>query len=157
MTHAELITLGRRWLSRPAYFEGHRIRGACSVIFSDLVTSAPETPDVIGWCNVLSIVIECKTSRSDFLRDHKKTTRIYTNEAVGRSRYYLTPAGLLASTDIKNGWGLLEVVGKKINMVVRSKIWDTCERHEIMMLLSALRRKHWNGKAVAMIKSIMGR
>ena len=57
--------MGVRWLSR-----------RCSIVFYEFATPADENPDVIGWATGSgSVMIECKLTRSDFLRDAAKTVR----------------------------------------------------------------------------------
>ena len=66
MTHEELCERARRWLS------GTR---RCDPVFSN-IASCREIPDAIGWSSSWkargSTVIECKTSRADFVADHQK-------------------------------------------------------------------------------------
>ena len=50
--------MGVRWPSRK-----------CSVVLYEFATAAAENPDVIGWASGSgSVLIECKLTRSDFLR-----------------------------------------------------------------------------------------
>lgn len=67
-----------------------------------------EIPDVVGMNLSDSILIECKVSRSDFMRDRKKFSRV-NGGMVGNYRVYCCPKGLLKETDLPEGWGLLEV------------------------------------------------
>ncbi|MFA6167832.1 MAG: hypothetical protein WC700_14520 [Gemmatimonadaceae bacterium] len=57
------------------------------------------------------IVVEAKTSRSDFLRDKKKWHRRYgaaSDANFGFSdHYYIAPDGLLKPDEMPDGWGLL--------------------------------------------------
>lgn len=66
MTHAELCEHARRWLSGTM---------RCDPVFSNCA-SCSEVPDAIGWSSRWksygSIVIECKTSHTDFLKDKRK-------------------------------------------------------------------------------------
>ena len=58
MQHSTSVAMGVRWLSRQ-----------CSVVLYESATAADEYPDVIGWVpGAESVVIECKLTRSDFLR-----------------------------------------------------------------------------------------
>jgi len=65
--------------------------------------------DVMGFRADASILIECKTSRSDFLADKNKPERRGEIEGYGNYRLYLAPKGILKLTDLPVGWGLLEV------------------------------------------------
>lgn len=98
ITHATLVKAGRLWLLNQRY----------RIVAIELATSIGETPDVIGWKNQESCVIECKTSRADFFADQKKLHR-RSGMGVGERRWYLTPAHmLLPMGEIPEGWGLLE-------------------------------------------------
>ncbi|MCP3944994.1 MAG: hypothetical protein GY710_26450 [Desulfobacteraceae bacterium] len=63
-THDELIKIAEKWLLK-----------RCGFAFRELTTFASETPDVIGFRQGESILIECKTSRADFHADKKKIFR----------------------------------------------------------------------------------
>jgi len=62
MTHADLVVHARKWLSSIG----------CSVVISEMASDAGEEPDDIGWRSGVSIKVECKASRPDFLADKKK-------------------------------------------------------------------------------------
>lgn len=64
-SHKELVAMASRWL-----------RGTmrCHPVFRES-TSCEEAPDAIGWRSKGSIVVECKTSIEDFLRDKAKYRR----------------------------------------------------------------------------------
>lgn len=103
-THAELVDVARRWLY------GTR---KCSVVATERnCRRADEAPDAIGWRpDGESILVECKTSVADYLRDRKKAHR--AGPGMGRERWYLTPWGLLAGYTAPEvwptGWGLLGI------------------------------------------------
>lgn len=100
MTHAELVAVATRWLWR---------KRRCHVVLSE-VADHFEVPDAIGWETMTNtILVECKTSRSDFLRDAKKSFRRTPSEGMGLERYYCAPAGMLSPEELPEGWGLLEV------------------------------------------------
>lgn len=105
MTHAELVRLAATWLAK-----------RCPVVITEMTSGAWEEPDAIGWRGRGSILVECKTSRSDLRADKNKPHR--RREAVvdglswpglGDERYYLMPAGLVPTDDplLAPGWGLL--------------------------------------------------
>ena len=97
MQHSTLVALGVRWLSRQ-----------CSVVLYEFATPADENPDVIGWApGAGSVLIECKLSRSDFLRDATKTVRRNPQAGMGHRRYYLCPAELIQTKELPPKWGLL--------------------------------------------------
>jgi hypothetical protein len=66
LTHEQLCVRARRWLSGTM---------RCKPVFSNCA-SCSEIPDAIGWTSRYkyhgSIVVECKTSRSDFYSEKKK-------------------------------------------------------------------------------------
>jgi len=108
-THNELCEIGRRWLLMPNSKHGH----GCHVANTELFTGwGCEQPDAVGvrmaGHNDGSIVIEAKTSRSDFLADLKKPHRA-SGQGIGRWRYYLCPEGLIAEDELPARWGLLYV------------------------------------------------
>ncbi len=111
MNHAELCDRGTRWMKntfhcRTVLVEPH----ACG-------TYAGETPDVIGWVGGKCIVVECKVSRADFLRDQKKFFRSpeLAENALGNWRFYLTLPGVVKESDqLLPGWGVYEVCGKTV-------------------------------------------
>ena len=65
-THDHLCERAAAWL---------RSTGRCDPVLAG-IASCYEIPDAIGWNVGGSIVIECKTSRVDFLRDRKKYVRL---------------------------------------------------------------------------------
>ena len=82
--------MGVRWLSRHS-----------SVVLYEFATAVDENPDVIGWAvGAGSIVIECKLSRSDFLKDAAKAVRRNPRVGMGQRRYYLCPSDLIQVKDL---------------------------------------------------------
>lgn len=96
MQHATLVQLGVRWLSRQ-----------CSVVLYEAAAVKKEVPDVIGWAGPRAVLIECKVSRADFLRDAVKVTRANPKKGMAHRRYYLCPAGVIRLEDLPAKWGLL--------------------------------------------------
>lgn len=108
MTHTELTKLSVKWLKRPHSQKGH----GCIVAASELRSGWDgEIPDAIGFRlhgnHVLSIVVEAKASRSDFLADKCKSHR--KNGGMGNFRYFICPEGLIKENELPEGWGLLWV------------------------------------------------
>lgn len=144
MTHSDLVRAGYEWL----------LSIGCSFALPELTTYAAERPDVIGWKNSFSILIECKTSLSDFRADQKKRFRLREELGVGYYRFYLSPESLITPEILPEKWGLLWMTEKgKIERVVAPKgnIWTNwpCfpERNlfsEIQIMASALRRVNQN-------------
>jgi hypothetical protein len=139
MTHSDLVELAVRWL-RTSY--------RCGIILSEQACCTGEVPDVIGWkgrCR--SVLVECKISRADFLAERCKPWRMNVDSqgALGCERFYMAPAGLIATAELPPGWGLLEVRGRKVEMAVacsKRKSLRTPEGllNEMNLLLASLRR-----------------
>ncbi len=135
MTHAELVARAERWLLNTI---------GCGVVLTEPVTLGPEIPDVIGWKDAMSWVVECKASRSDFLQDGKKVVRQHPEMGMGCRRYYMCPPQLITVEDIKErqeGWGLLWVNPKQVRVKQHSQIFqlDGCGvRSETRVMVSAL-------------------
>lgn len=83
----------------------------CGFSFAEFHASTGngEVPDAIGWAGLKSVLIECKTSRSDFHADKEKEVRKNPEEGVGLFRLYMAPKGLLQKDDLPSQWGLVEV------------------------------------------------
>lgn len=129
MTHAELVEHASIWLRRK-----------CSVVITELASSIREQPDAIGWVGSHSVLIECKTSLSDFKADLKKFTRNNSKFGVGKQRYYMAPRGLLDVALLPPGWGLIEVQGNFIKTRIKSSVFETNRDAELRLLISAIRR-----------------
>ncbi|PYY02618.1 MAG: hypothetical protein DMG64_10975 [Acidobacteria bacterium] len=135
MTHLRLIEEAVRWL---------RSKYRCSIVLSEQSCSSGETPDAIGWKGQNhSVVIECKVSRSDFHADALKPWRTDPQHALGCERFYLAPAEMISVDELSCGWGLLEVRGREIRVMQKSKKnLRTSEglANEMNLLLASLRR-----------------
>ncbi|MGE5205234.1 MAG: hypothetical protein ACM3PW_06440 [Chlamydiota bacterium] len=110
MTHTQLVNVAVAWLRR------YR----CGVVLSEQACASGEVPDAIGWkgkCR--SVVVECKVSRADFLADRAKPFRQNPDIALGCERFYLAPPGIIAPRELPPDWGLLECLGRKVEMRVR--------------------------------------
>lgn len=149
MTHAQLVARAERWL--------RNTRG-CGVVLTEFVSAGREIADAIGWCVTegWSVLVECKASRSDFLRDQSKLTRREYFTGLGQERWYLTSPGLVRPDEIPPTWGLLEAHPN----IIRVAAWCSASRDdrnpkplvrgldeavcrvELSLLLSALRRHY---------------
>ena len=89
----------------------------CQIAVSEM-SYGREIPDAIGWRWDDSVLIECKVSRADFLRDKKKASRKEGSKALGKYRLYLCPPGVIAPADLPPRWGLLYAEGRSIRKVV---------------------------------------
>lgn len=135
MTHLRLIDEAVRWL---------RSKYRCGIVLSEQSCSSGEIPDAIGWKGRNhSVVIECKTSRADFLADSSKPWRINPDCALGCERFYLAPAGMISIEELPPNWGLLEIRGREITIARKSrKNLRTVAgfANEMNLLLASLRR-----------------
>ncbi len=147
MTHAELTKIAERWL--------HGI--GCGFVFRELVSQASETPDAVGFKGHTSILVECKVSRADYLRDRKKWFRREAHAGIGEYRYYMCPEGLIQPEELPEKWGLLYVSERgRVECIVNKTFrghylpsewrlpfdWQA-ERH---LFYTALRRLHLRGR-----------
>jgi len=134
MTHVQLVERAVRWL------RGYR----CGVVLSEQACVSGEMPDAIGWKQAChSVVVECKVTRADFVRDRAKPFRQKPEKGVGSERYYLTPPGLVKIEELPAGWGLLELQRGKIEMKhpsAKNLRTTTGFRYEMNLLLASLRR-----------------
>ena len=134
MTHEKLVSTAVAWLRRYG----------CGVVLSEQSCASGETPDAIGWKRAChSVIVECKISRADFLADREKPFRQNPKVAMGCERYYLAPGGLIAAKELPEGWGLLQLRGREIE-IARSSEKDLRSargfRREMNLLLASLRR-----------------
>jgi hypothetical protein len=119
-------------------------RYRCGVVLSEQACVSGEMPDAIGWksrCH--SVLVECKTSRPDFLADRAKPWREHPDSGVGSERYYLAPRGMISVEELPAGWGLLEAGGRETEVVRRSAKnlrSTTGFQNEMNLLLASLRR-----------------
>lgn len=107
--HQQLCKLGEKWLRRQG----------CRVTLRDPFKAAVctgECPDVIGWRDGHSVLIECKVSRSDFLADKSKMFRAEPALGMGDARLYLAPPGVIQPDDLPEGWGLLIAEGDRVSI-----------------------------------------
>ena len=116
-THAQLVIAGARFLRARTTDDKYR----CQLLCTELAASNAgcEIPDVLGWSQQDSVLIECKTSRADFMRDYRKRCRGSAVTGAGTYRFYLTPPGLVDPpiVALPPGWGLLELRGKSVVVV----------------------------------------
>jgi hypothetical protein len=143
MTHDELCERAARWLRGPKPKPpGCWASRICKLVLREVVSTAGEIPDAIGWWGSgQSILVECKASRADYLRDAHKCHRARTNN-MGAQRYYMTPPGLLLLSEIADGWGLLEVHGRSIKVVKEAAFRDLDPggyRLELLHMLRGIR------------------
>ena len=148
ITHNELVEIGYRWL-----LNTHK----CSFAFKELKASGWEIPDVIGFKWNHSVLIECKSTRQDFLKDKTKPFRKNPELGMGEYRFFLCPEDLIKVSDLPEKWGLIYTTGKKCKTIhnpyaehPKSNYWNNGfkERNhanERGLCHSALRRIHLHG------------
>lgn len=140
--HAELVERAARWLKS----------FGCGVVFDDRFqarTSSGGKPDALGFKAGVSILIECKSTRADFLADKKKKVRQQPELGVGDWRFYLCPTGVIKPEELPEGWGLLYYEGRSVKKITgipnnalleRGKPFSGNAEDEQRILYSALRR-----------------
>lgn len=139
LDHNKLIDIGRKWLMAKS-----------PVVFTE-IKSCNEEPDILGLEASIkhknkcvgygSVLIECKTSRSDFKADSKKVFRRIPDMGIGQYRFYLTKKGLITLDELPEKWGLLETSGKTVKVIKfpeRFPVFNT--KNEMRIVTSALRR-----------------
>lgn len=141
MKHDDLCLLAEKFLKNNGF----------NVVFHDkfkAFTAHGEQPDCIGFRSGTSCLIECKTSRSDFLADRKKRFRVDPEKGMGDWRFMLTPKGLIKVDELPAGWGLLETDGNRVykthgfppNTMWSESPFTGHKGSEMGMMYSALRR-----------------
>lgn len=134
--HELLVKRAVEWLRR--YYK-------CGVILSEQYCATGEVPDVIGWRDrCKSVLVECKVSRADFLADAEKPFRRNPEEGMGSQRFYMAPAGVIRPQELPAHWGLLELEGREVQLVVKPGRRDLRSPEALMkemnLLLASLRR-----------------
>lgn len=147
MTHDDLVKRAARWLRQQG----------CGIVFDDrfrAICHSGEQPDAIGWRDGLSILIECKASRSDFLADRAKRFRQEPAKGMGDWRFFMAPVGMISVGELPQGWGLLEATPKQVKKTHgfpgnvgwwQHKPFEGNKRYENQMMYSALRRMEVRG------------
>jgi len=105
VVHEQIVAAAVRWLQR---------NGCAAILADPFKAGCTEQPDAIGWRDGVSLTVEVKASRSDFLADAKKPHRIDVARAVGDWRFYAAPVSVIRPADLPDGWGLLEWDGKSL-------------------------------------------
>ncbi len=116
----------------------------CSIVISEFTVTS-EQVDAMGWTAHRSIVVECKTSRDDFLRDRKKHHRKNADGGLGDERWYLTPKGLIKPDELPDGWLLAEVWGTTVRKIVgrrdrrierKRTLWQMANENRLLLSLA---------------------
>jgi hypothetical protein len=137
MNHKELCALAVAWLQRPS----SRFGPGCLVAISETTNWINgEIPDAIGWrpykhARCGSVIVEVKTSRSDFLADANKPHRKDAATGMGIYRYMMAPEGVIPLDRLPAKWGLIEVTKRghlkvRAGHVLLGHHEEDCWRHE---------------------------
>lgn len=148
-THAELCALAVVWLKRMPSAGGH----GCQLAISECPSGwNGEIPDAIGfqaaYDDTVSVVVEAKTSRSDFLADRKKPHRA-PGQGIGVYRYMMCPEGLISPDELPEGWGLLWVnkrghIKPKVGPIMAKHTYDErLQALEAFKNARDLKREQW--------------
>ena len=142
ITHKELIKHAYRWLFKAyqgASSWGHR---ECKVIVSEIRadTWMSEIPDCIGFDGKISVLVECKTSKADFLKDKEKGCRLLEDMPLGNQRWFLAPQGVIETKELPPKWGLIEVRGEGTRVVKKAEYIENNKSGELNILISLIRR-----------------
>ncbi|MCK4521407.1 MAG: MmcB family DNA repair protein [Nanoarchaeota archaeon] len=129
MKHSELVQIAAKWM-----------RGKYLIVITEMASGAGEEADVIGFNGYNSTLIECKASIMDFNTDKYKSYRRYPESGMGSQRYYFTIGKLLHPQNLPEGWGLLELHGKRVYNIRNSVNFKKDYRKELSLLTSAIRR-----------------
>jgi hypothetical protein len=89
----------------------------CQIAVSEL-SYGREIPDALGWRWDTTVLVECKATRADFLRDKKKEFRNQAGKGLGDYRFYLCPTGIITPDDLPPKWGLLYLQGNSVKRIV---------------------------------------
>lgn len=143
ITHKDLVICAYRWVLK---------NGSCGMALRELVSITGEIPDVIGFgMGGHSVLIECKTSKSDFIADRLKPFRTRPENGMGLYRLFCVPTGLIKIEDLPNKWGLIYVgQDHKTKAFINStKYLDMAHERNLKaehgLMYSALRRLHGHG------------
>lgn len=143
LSHGELTQKAVKWL----------LSYGCSVVMSEIKcwNNSGEIVDALGFTSSISVLIEAKATRPDFLSDKKKKFRMRPEMGVGQMRFFMTNKGIIKPEELPEKWGLLEVSGSRVSKTVFPKhryypsireewFHDCNHRSERSMLVSACRR-----------------
>lgn len=118
------------------------------LVLKEFVTYGLSNPDVIGFSNTISIMVECKRSYLDFKRDKKKYSHL-CDRTLGNRKYYFFNTKKLALKcleEVPEKWGVFYI--DEIGELIHAKEADYCdtEPDEKVILLSVIRRLMTGGQ-----------
>jgi len=130
-SHRELCEIGAKFLRRPESSNGH----GCHFVVIEPACYG-ENADVFGvrhgrdGFNVGTVLLEAKTSRSDFLIDRKKPHRAEPSTGIGKWRYYICPTDLIKPDELPDKWGLVYINGRGHCKIIVGAMAVPKERHQ---------------------------
>lgn len=140
--HKELCEIGAKFLKRSESGNGH----GCHFAVIEPACYG-ENPDVFGirhgtegtyefngvtyptGYDVGTVVLEAKTSRSDFLADRKKPHRMQPETGIGKWRYFICPTDVIKPTELPEKWGLIYVNSRGHCNIVAGAMSVPKEKH----------------------------
>jgi hypothetical protein len=136
-SHDMLVDRAVRWLGGT---------GRCACVLRECSCWAladGETPDALGYLpDGTAILVECKATRADFLKDRRKPSRSGMHNGrpcgLGNLRYYMTPPRLVRPDEVPEGWGLLEA-GKVVRRIRSATRRESVG--DVALLVAELRRQ----------------
>lgn len=130
--HRDMCKRAAKWL---------RGTMGCNVAVWELTACANEKPDAIGWHPYKSTLVECKTSRADFLRDRLKYHKKTPEGGMGNYRYYMCPPDVIKVEDLPLNWGLVYLKNGRVIIIKHAEEQEANLNVERTFLASILRRK----------------
>lgn len=122
MTHSELISFA--WENILPMFGYPNGMGT----FESNMCQTIEKPDIIWIGDKVDecVVIECKASRQDFLKDCKKPFRVFPDKGMGKYRVYVVNEGVVNyASELPEGWMCFIVIDKDTFTELASPTTDT--------------------------------
>lgn len=144
--HDKLVAAARVWLRNGPRVRNRGIeyRQRCSVVVSEIKALTAEEPDVLGWYDIWTHLVEVKATRSDFLADKKKPFRTPAKLGMGDYRWYFTIDGVVKPEDqLPPGWGLVIYDPDRLSARILRPAEHQPEKHvdgEVLILTSLLKR-----------------
>lgn len=138
ISHKQLCIEGARWLNKKASNIYYRSQFVCVELSCQ---GTREIPDVLGLRPYGPVMIEVKTSRSDFLKDFTKPQRMDGSKPLGTYNFYLAPEGIIKAEEVPENWGLLEWDGKRVKEVSDPQKVENDTEALIYVYHSVLRRE----------------
>ena len=146
MKHAEMVRRARNWLwSLGPTQDRARPAVVCTEVSA---RHSAESPDVFGvGPDGITYLIECKVSRADFLSDKTKAHRS-ADLHLGDYRWFCAPSGIIEPHELPAGWGLIQVVGTKLQERHPAQRHHDVDRSAELSIMVSVMRNVWRGGKV---------